>query len=149
MLTPSGPIVIEYNSRFGDPETQAILPLLDTNLLEIMEAVTDGKLADIDILWKNAHSACVVLASGGYPSAYKTGFAINGLDANGATKDGKSVIYHAGTEYRDSCFYTAGGRVLGVTAVAPSLNSALEAAYKAAGEISFERVHYRRDIGKY
>ena len=149
MLTPSGPIVIEYNSRFGDPETQAILPLLDTNLLEIMEAVTDGKLADIDIRWKNAHSACVVLASGGYPDNYKTGFPINGLDASGGVQNSGAVFYHAGTECRDGAFYTSGGRVMGVTAAAPDLDTALETAYKAVQAVSFEGAHYRRDIGKY
>jgi len=149
MLTPRGPVVIEYNCRFGDPETQAVLPLLETDLLDIMEAVTDGNLANINIRWKNAHAACVVLASGGYPAAYRTGVAISGLDENGAAKNSESVIYHAGTEYRDGSFYTAGGRVLGVTAAAPTPGSALEAAYKAAGSISFEGVHYRRDIGKY
>jgi phosphoribosylamine--glycine ligase len=149
MLTPRGPSVIEYNCRFGDPETQAVLPLLETDLLEIMEAVTDGRLAGTGIRWKDAHAACVVLASGGYPAAYKTGFAIGGLDENGAAKNGGAVIYHAGTEYRDGCFYTAGGRVLGVTAVAPTLDAALGTAYKAAAAIGFEGAHYRRDIGKY
>jgi phosphoribosylamine--glycine ligase len=149
MLTKNGPMVIEYNCRFGDPETQAVLPLLETDLLEIMEAVTDGKLANININWKNEHSACVVLASGGYPSAYRTGFVISGLDENGAVKDSGSVIYHAGTEYKDGAFYTAGGRVLGVIAVAPGLNAALEKAYKTADAINFDGVHYRRDIGKY
>jgi phosphoribosylamine--glycine ligase len=146
MLTPDGPKVIEYNCRFGDPEAQAVLSLLETDLLEIMEAVTDGKLSDIDIRWSSACSACVVLASGGYPGSYKTGFVINGLDA--AESDG-TVVYHAGTEFKNDAFYTAGGRVLGVTATAPSLNPALEKAYKAAGRINFEGVHYRGDIGKY
>jgi len=149
MLTPRGPVVIEYNCRFGDPETQAVLPLLETDLLEIMEAVTGGKLANLNIRWKNAHAACVVLASGGYPSSYKTGFAINGLDQNGNSKDGEAIIYHAGTEYRDGSFFTAGGRVLGVTAAASTLEAALAAAYKTAGIINFEGVHYRKDIGKY
>ena len=149
MLTPRGPVVIEYNCRFGDPETQAVLPLLETDLLEIMEAVTDGKLADINIRWKSAHAACVVLASGGYPSSYKTGFKISGLDENGNAKDGNAAIYHAGTEYKDGSFFTAGGRVLGVTATAPMLDAALDAAYKTAGTISFEGVHYRKDIGRY
>jgi phosphoribosylamine--glycine ligase len=149
MLTPRGPVVIEYNCRFGDPETQAVLPLLETDLLEIMEAVTGGKLANLNIRWKNAHVACVVLASGGYPSSYKTGFAINGLDQNGNSKDGEAIIYHAGTEYRDGSFFTAGGRVLGVTAAAPTLEAALAAAYKTAGTINFEGVHYRKDIGRY
>jgi phosphoribosylamine--glycine ligase len=150
MLTKRGPVVIEYNCRFGDPEAQVVLPLLDGNLLEIMEAVTDGRLSETEIRWKNAHAACVILASGGYPTSYKTGFAINGLAAaetNGAT------VYHAGTEYRPaenaSSFYTAGGRVLGITALAPSLNSALGKAFKAAELINFEGIHYRRDIGKY
>jgi len=149
MLTPRGPAVIEYNCRFGDPETQAVLPLLETDLLEIMEAVTDGKLANLNIRWKNAHAVCVVLASGGYPSAYKTGFKISGLDENGGAKDGGAVIYHAGTQYRDGSFFTAGGRVLGVTAVEPAPDSALAVAYKTAGAISFEGVHYRKDIGRY
>jgi phosphoribosylamine--glycine ligase len=149
MLTENGPVVIEYNCRFGDPETQAVLPLLETDLLDIMEAVTDGKLASININWKKAHCACVVLASGGYPSAYRTGFTISGLDENGAAKEGGSIIYHAGTAYKDGTFFTAGGRVLGVTATAPSLNSAIESAYKTAAAINFDGVHYRRDIGKY
>jgi len=149
MLTENGPVVIEYNCRFGDPETQAVLPLLETDLLEIMEAVTDGRLASININWKKEHCACVVLASGGYPSAYRTGFAISGLDENGAAKDGGSVIYHAGTEYKDGSFFTSGGRVLAVSAMAPTLNSAVESAYKTAGTINFEGIHYRRDIGKY
>jgi phosphoribosylamine--glycine ligase len=114
-----------------------------------MEAVTDGKLSELEILWKDAHSVCVVLASGGYPSAYKTGFAISGLDENGGAINSGAVIYHAGTECRDGAFYTSGGRVMGVTASASSLDSALEEAYKAAGAISFEGAHYRRDIGKY
>ena len=149
MLTPRGPMVIEYNCRFGDPETQAVLPLLETDLLEIMEAVTGGKLANVNIDWKKDHCACVVLASGGYPSVYKTGFAISGLDENGGAKNSGSTIYHAGTEYKDGSFFTAGGRVLGVTATAPSLNSAIESAYKTAGTVNFDGVHYRKDIGKY
>jgi phosphoribosylamine--glycine ligase len=149
MLTPRGPMVIEYNCRFGDPETQAVLPLLETDLLDIMEAVTDGKLASININWKKGHCACVVLASGGYPSAYKTGFEISGLDENGGARDSGSIICHAGTEYKDGSFFTAGGRVLGVGATAPSLNSALESAYKTAAAINFDGLHYRKDIGKY
>ena len=146
MLTPRGPMVIEYNCRFGDPEAQAVIPLLETDLLEIMEAVTDGRLADVKIRFSTAYAACVVLASGGYPQSYKTGFAISGLDT---AENTEVSIYHAGTELKNGCFYTAGGRVLGVTATASALNSALEAAYKAAGTIDFDGVHYRRDIGKY
>jgi len=150
MLTNRGPVVIEYNCRFGDPEAQVVLPLLETSLLEIMEAVTDERLSEIDIRWKNAHCACVILASGGYPLSYKTGFAVSGLDE--AEKSG-AVVYHAGTEFRQTgktgTFYTSGGRVLGVTALASELETALVKAYKAAEFINFERIHYRKDIGKY
>ena len=149
MLTPRGPTVIEYNSRFGDPEAQVVLPLLETDLLEIMEAVTACKLNDINISWSNSHAACVVLASGGYPQTYKTGLQINGLETNGQTADSGTVIYHAGTQYKDGSFFTSGGRILGVTSIAPSLDSALEAAYKTSAAINFEGMHYRRDIGKY
>lgn len=154
MLTMNGPMVIEYNCRFGDPETQAVLPLLETGLFEIMQAVTDEKLDNIDIRWSNAHAASIILASGGYPSSYKTGFTISGLDEKGAlandiAKENDSVICHAGTEFRDGTFYTTGGRVLGITAVKPALNSALETAYKAASSLWFEGVHYRKDIGMY
>ena len=149
MLTPRGPMVIEYNCRFGDPETQAVLSLLETDLLEIMEAVTAGSLEKIDIRWTNAYAACVVLASGGYPSSYKTGFAINGLDEEGMAKKSKAAVYHGGTEYRNGIFYTAGGRVLGVTAVAQTLDTALDNAYNTINEINFEKAQYRKDIGKY
>jgi phosphoribosylamine---glycine ligase len=148
MLTEKGPVVIEYNCRFGDPEAQAVLPLLETSLLEVMEAVTDERLSEIKIRWKNAFSACVILASGGYPLSYKTGFAISGLSA--AENTGASV-YHAGTEYRraENSFYTSGGRVLGIAAVDKSLETALDKAYKAVKLINFEGIHYRKDIGKY
>jgi phosphoribosylamine--glycine ligase len=152
MLTERGPKVIEYNCRFGDPETQVVLPLLETDLLDLMEAVTDGTLNSANLRSSNAHAACVVLASGGYPAAYKTGFAISGLDENGGTNGataGSAAIYHAGTTYKDGVFYTSGGRVLGVTAAAPSLNSAIESAYNALRAITFEAIHYRTDIGKY
>jgi len=153
MLTPKGPMVIEYNCRFGDPETQAVLPLLETDLLEIMEAITDCKLADIDISWKNSFSACVVLASCGYPVNYQTGYKINGLDSDGSaclkSEKCETVIYHAGTSFKDGCFFTAGGRVLGVTATGNSLENALEKAYITAKNIDFVGVHYRKDIGKY
>jgi len=149
MLTPKGPMVIEYNCRFGDPETQAVLPLLETDLFEIMESVTDNRLSEMNIKWVNAHSACIVLASGGYPEAYKTGLVISGLDEKGGTPHKEAVIYHAGTEYKDNNFLTSGGRVLGVSAVGFTLDTALEYAYKTAGIINFDKMHYRRDIGKY
>jgi phosphoribosylamine--glycine ligase len=149
MLTPRGPMVIEYNCRFGDPEAQVVLPLLETDLLEIMETVTDGTLSEIDIKWSKSHAACVILASGGYPNAYKTGFKISGLDSNGQAASGDTVIYHAGTENKDGSFFTSGGRVLGLTSVAPALNSALEMAYNSVKTINFEGMHYRKDIGRW
>ena len=144
MLTASGPKVVEYNCRFGDPETQVLLSLLDTDLLEIMLATANGTLADIAIRWKPGAAACVVMASGGYPGSYVTGQRISGLDEYGGIEG--AAVFHAGTKW-DGGFVTAGGRVLGVTAAAKSLESALEAAYLAAGRISFEGAHYRRDIG--
>ena len=147
ILTSRGPMVIEYNCRFGDPETQAVLPLLETDLLQIMEAVTDGKLDSVNINWSASHSACIVLASGGYPDNYKTGLEISGLDEDGGVNG--AGVYHAGTKYENERFYTTGGRVLNVTACAPSIDTALEAAYNAASKINFEGIHYRKDIGKY
>jgi len=150
MLTPNGPMVIEYNCRFGDPETQTVLELLETDLFDIMEAVTDERLIDIDIKWSNKHSTCVILASGGYPESYKTGLLINGLNENGKLINNEDAeVYHAGTENRNNNFYTNGGRVFGVTAAGDTLESALEKAYKAAGNISFQGMFYRKDIGKY
>lgn len=147
MLTPSGPKVIEYNCRFGDPETQVVLSLLETDLLTVMEATTDGALADLSIRWKAGAAACVVMASGGYPEAYETGLVISGLDENGGVSG--ATVFHAGTKYVDNNFLTAGGRVLGVTATGMSLSEALGTAYEAAATISFPKVHYRNDIGTY
>jgi len=148
MLTKRGPMVIEYNCRFGDPEAQAVLPLLKTSLFDIMEAVTDEKLDSVKIDWSDDYSACVVIASGGYPVSYKTGFEISGLDSAGGAKSGV-VIYHAGTEYKDGKFFTAGGRVLGVTATGKTNKSALESAYKIVENISFNGKYCRKDIGTY
>lgn len=146
MLTPNGPKVIEYNCRFGDPETQVVLPMLKTDLLEIMEAVENRSLNDLSIQWKDGACACVILASGGYPEKYETGKVISGLDEKG--QHAGAAVYHAGTKLDGDTFLTAGGRVLGVTASAPHLKDALSAAYSAAEQITFEGVHYRRDIGK-
>ncbi len=146
MLTPTGPKVIEYNARFGDPEAQVVLPRLDTDLVDICQAVIDEKLSDIDIKWKKGAAACVVIASGGYPVAYEKGKEISGLDENGQVEG--AIVYHAGTKYENGKFYTNGGRVLGVTAVADDLDSALEKAYGAVSKISFEDMHYRTDIGR-
>ena len=146
MLTPEGPKVIEYNCRFGDPETQVVLPRLDTDLVDIIEAVRAGTLKDLPIRWKPQQSACVVLASGGYPGSYPKGIEITGLDENGQA-DGVTV-YHAGTAVKDGKFVTAGGRVLGVTALGDSLQEALNKAYAAAEKIHFDGMICRRDIGR-
>lgn len=146
MITPNGPKVIEYNCRFGDPETQVVLPRLKTDLVEIMEAVIDERLADIDIEWDDGAAVCVIAASGGYPVKYETGKLITGLDE--VEKLDNITVYHAGTKCVDGKFYTSGGRVLGVTATAENLSDALKKAYEAIEKINFEGMHYRKDIGK-
>ena len=148
MLTPKGARVIEYNCRFGDPETQVVLPLLDTDLMEIIEAIWEEKLDTLDIKWKNEACACVVMASGGYPEKYPTGLKISGFNKEGQLQSGKAFVYHAGTKLENGDYLTAGGRVLGITATADNLKAALDKAYEAVGEISFENAHYRKDIGK-
>ena len=145
MLTPKGPKVIEYNARFGDPETQVVLPRLKTDLVDIIEAVIDGKLSQLNIEWSSEATACVVMASGGYPLAYKKGIEIEGLDKNGQVSG--ATVYHAGTKLENGKFLTNGGRVLGVTASGKTLEDALSKAYSAVEKISFEGVHYRKDIG--
>ena len=146
MITPDGPKVIEYNARFGDPEAQVVLPRLKTDLVDICEAVIDEKLSDINIEWYDGAAACVVMASGGYPLSYKKGIEIFGLDENGQV-DG-ATVYHAGTKYENGKFYTNGGRVLGVTATASTLDEALKKAYAAVDKIKFEGAHFRHDIGR-
>ena len=146
MITPDGPKVIEYNARFGDPEAQVVLPRLKTDLVDIIEAVIDERLSQVNIEWKDEATACVVMASGGYPLAYKKGIEISGLDENGQVSGAE--IFHAGTKLENGKFYTNGGRVLGVTAEAKTLDEALEKAYAAVSKISFEGAHYRKDIGK-
>ena len=147
MLTRDGPKVIEYNCRFGDPETQVVLPLLETDLLDIMEACAEGRLAQLDIRWSEKSACCVVLASGGYPKAYKKGFEISGLAENGQLADGEAEAFHAGTRREGGRYYTNGGRVLGVTATGMTLAEAVERAYAAADGIGFEGLHRRGDIG--
>ncbi len=144
MLTPNGPKVIEYNARFGDPETQAVLPRLQTSLLTIMEAIIDETLADVTIRWSKEATACVVAASGGYPGKYPTGFAISGLEE--AAKD--AIVCHAGTKCVDGTLVTSGGRVLSVTAKGYNLDAALEKAYDSLKKISFEGMFFRSDIGR-
>lgn len=146
MLTPKGPRVVEYNCRFGDPETQVVLPLLNSDLLTIMKACHDGTLKDVDVVWSEEACACVVEASGGYPVKYEKGFEIHGLDGNGQ-HDGV-IVYHAGTKKENGKFYTNGGRVLGITAKGATLQDALDKAYEAVKEIGFDKMHYRTDIGK-
>ena len=146
MLTPDGPKVIEYNCRFGDPETQVVLPLLDTDLYDIFEAIYDERLSELDIRWKDESCACVILASGGYPKSYEKGKEISGLDDKGQAEG--VFVYHAGTKLSDGVFTTNGGRVLGVTATGKDLETALANAYSGAKKITFDKVHYRNDIGK-
>lgn len=144
MLTPQGPKVVEYNARFGDPEAQAVLSLLDTDLLDVFEACVDGTLDKLDIRWKNASACVLVLASGGYPVAYKKGYPISGLDEAGKS----AVVFHAGTKRGANGEYlTNGGRVLGVTATGATLEGAIKGAYSAAKHISFTDMHFRTDIG--
>ena len=146
MMTKNGPKVIEYNCRFGDPETQVVLPRLKTDLLDIIDAVIDETLDTIDITWDSQTAACVVMASGGYPGSYKKGYVIEGLDENGQLSD--SVVYHAGTLYKDGEFCTNGGRVLGVTCLGDTLDSALEKAYTQVEKIGFKDAFFRKDIGR-
>lgn len=141
MLTPNGPKVIEYNCRFGDPETQVVLPLLKTDLLEIMMAVRDERLSEINVEFDTGAACCVIVASGGYPIAYKKGFDI-------CEKETDCTIYHAGTVLKDGRLVTSGGRVLGVTATAKNLKEAVEKAYKGIESVNFEGMFYRHDIGQ-
>jgi phosphoribosylamine---glycine ligase len=146
MITKDGPKVIEYNARFGDPETQVVIPRLKTDLFEIFKAVNDEKLSDIEIKWDDGACACVVMASKGYPGKYTTSLPIEGLSPNGQHQD--ATIYHAGTKYENDEFLTSGGRVLGVTAKGDTLETALDEVYSAIKSISFTGAHYRKDIGK-
>jgi phosphoribosylamine--glycine ligase len=145
MMTPRGPMVLEFNCRFGDPETQAVLMRLDSDLLEAVEASIQGRVSDGLFTWSSDASCCVVVASGGYPGSFVAGKEILGLDR--AAQVGNVKVFHAGTINRDGGFYTNGGRVLGVTARAPRLQDAIEKAYQAVRCISFEDMYYRRDIG--
>lgn len=145
MITPKGPKVIEYNCRFGDPETQVVLPRLKTDIVDIFEAIDNETLSDLDVEWSDDACACVIMASGGYPKSYPKGIEITGL-SNGQL-DGVTV-YHAGTKLQDNKLVTSGGRVLGVMALGDTLENALKKSYDAVEKIHFEGAHYRRDIGK-
>ena len=142
MLTPKGPKVIEYNCRFGDPETQVVLPLLESDLLTVMKATTNGTLCDCEVKFKNGAAACVVMASSGYPQKYESGFDLV-ID-----KSVEDTVYVAGAKSVEGVLKTAGGRVLGVTATADTLQEALEKAYEKVNYVKFENAYYRKDIGK-
>ena len=141
MLTPNGPKVIEYNCRFGDPETQVVLPLLESDLLTVMQAVTKGTLADTEVKFKDGHACCVIMASKGYPAKYDKGFEIT-IPAEIADS-----VYVAGAEVEDRKLLTNGGRVLGATAVEGTLEEAIKASYALVKQIDFENAYYRNDIG--
>ncbi len=142
MLTPNGPKVIEYNCRFGDPETQVVLPLLESDLLTVMMACTNGTLAETEVKFSDRSACCVIMASGGYPTAYKSGYEIT------VSPDMNAELYVAGAKSTDGHLVTAGGRVLGVTAVADTLSDAIASAYDNIKKIHFQDAHFRKDIGK-
>ncbi len=142
MLTPDGPKVIEYNCRFGDPETQVVLPLLKSDLFEIMQAVTEERLSEVNVEFSDGYACCVVAASEGYPSSYKTGYEIEMSDGVADS------VYVAGAKTENGRLLTSGGRVLGVTATAESLPLAIDAAYEKVKKVKFENMYYRKDIGR-
>ncbi len=146
ILTEDGPKVLEYNARFGDPETQVVLPRLQTDILEIFNSVIDERLDEIETEWDNNACVCVIMASGGYPEKYNTGYEITGIEE--AERDINTVVFHAGTKRENGKYYTAGGRVLGVTSLESNLEAAIKKAYEGVSKISFEGMHYRKDIGK-
>ena len=144
MMTARGPMVLEFNCRFGDPETQPILMRMESDLVDAMEASVEGRISEGDFRWSSDASVCVVMASGGYPGTFEAGKKISGLEEAGAV-DGVKV-FHAGTTKRDGAFYTSGGRVLGVTARGETLETAVDRAYEACSLIRFDGAHYRKDI---
>lgn len=149
MLTPGGPKVLEFNARFGDPETQVILPRLENDLVEVMEAVIDGRLSEHKLTWTEEKALCVILASEGYPGSYPKGREISGLDHTGQIEGSSSeaIVFHSGTRFSEGQWYTNGGRVLAVTALGKDFAEAQRLAYVAASRIKFAGQHYRKDIG--
>lgn len=145
IVTADGPRVIEFNCRMGDPETQVVLPLIKTDFVDIIEAVCNGSVADLDIELDNRAATCVVMASGGYPEAYDTGFPISGIDL--AEAPGDVIVFHAGTVRNDGQLVTNGGRILGVTAMGDTIKSSIDCVYEAVGKIDFDKAYFRRDIG--
>ena len=146
MLTARGPQVLEFNARFGDPETQAILVRLESDLVDVLEACIDGRLDQTELRWSAGASACVVASSAGYPGSYKTGLPIQGLSK--AEQVPGVHVFHSGSKQLGNQLVTNGGRVLGVTAAASSLDEALDRAYQAIAQIQFDGIYYRRDIGQ-
>jgi phosphoribosylamine--glycine ligase len=146
MLTKGGPMVLEYNARFGDPETQAILPRMESDIVDIMLAVVDKKMNKAGIEWNKKACVCVVMASGGYPGSFEKDKEIAGLDKAKTLKD--TMVFHAGTKLEGGKVVTSGGRVLGVTALGDGIRNAMDNAYNAVKLINFEGAHYRNDIGK-
>jgi phosphoribosylamine---glycine ligase len=144
MMTARGPMVLEFNCRFGDPETQPILMRLESDLVEALEASIDGRVSDGDFRWSPDASVCVVMSSGGYPGTFEVGKKMMGLEEAGKMEGVK--VFHAGTSKRDGGYYTAGGRVLGVTAHDADLRTAVDRVYAAVSKIGFEGAHYRKDI---
>jgi len=144
MMTARGPMVLEFNCRFGDPETQPILMRLESDLVEAIEAAVEGRVSDGDFRWSQDASVCVVIAYGGYPGTFEAGKKVAGLEQAGALSGVK--VFHAATSKRDDVYFTSGGRVLGVTARAPDVESAVQRAYQAVSMIGFEGMHYRKDI---
>ncbi|GAH41877.1 unnamed protein product, partial [marine sediment metagenome] len=145
MMTRHGPKVLEFNVRFGDPESQPVFLRLKSDLLEVLLAVTKGKLDKVQLQWDTRPAVCVVMASGGYPGLYEKGREITGLDDVEKMKD--VVVFHAGTAEKDGKLFTNGGRVLGVTALGDTIQAAQERAYEAVKRIHFEGAYYRTDIG--
>jgi phosphoribosylamine--glycine ligase len=137
--------VLEFNARFGDPETQPIMARLDTDLIDVIEAILAERLSALEIKWKPQSAVCVVMASGGYPGNYSKGKEITGFDR--AAKHTGVMVFHSGTSFRDGKIVTDGGRVLGVTGLGPSIADAIDTAYAGVKELSFEGAHYRSDIG--
>jgi phosphoribosylamine--glycine ligase len=145
MLTPAGIMVLEFNCRFGDPEPQAVLPLMVGDLADLLAAATRAEVGKCELSWSREAAVCVVMASGGYPGQYAKGYPIDGVEK--AEADG-AIVFHAGTKAVDGQLVTAGGRVLGVTAMGAGHPAAMERAYAAVGKIAFDGAHYRRDIGR-
>ena len=145
MITPQGPKVLEFNCRFGDPETQVLMRRLKSDLLDLIEDTIDGKLSEVHPIWEDRTAVCVVLASGGYPGPIEKGKVISGLESVGTDPD--VVVFHAGTALKEGKFVTNGGRVLGITALGSTLEEARVKAYAVADQLSFDGKQLRRDIG--